>query len=117
MVLIFSEEVEMSTDSVCEWIDYLGGKFERINGAIFSEKADRFSYSLTLNRQADIDFSFEINGKKLASKTVNSIWFRRDEPLGNISFFDPISDVQLRHTLATTRGSACRATATPWPRS
>ncbi len=99
MVLIFSEEVEMSTDSVCEWIDYLGGKFERVNGALFSEKAVDFSYSLTLNSKAEIDFSFQIKGKDFPGKAVKSVWFRRDEPLKIINFFNPLRDPDLKNTL------------------
>lgn len=99
MILIFSEEVDMSTDSVCEWIDYLGGRFKRLNGSVFTPDPSKFTYALQLDNRNGLDVTFFFKGKPLPASKIRSVWFRRDEPTDPYKGMDGIRDRELRHTL------------------
>lgn len=99
MILIFSERFDMSTDEVCEWLHSFGADFVRINGNEFDSPATKFSYTLTLGNKGAVDFSFYARGQQIAAKDIQSIWFRRDEPIAAPDFFNSVTDIGLRRKL------------------
>jgi ATP-GRASP peptide maturase of grasp-with-spasm system len=81
MVVIFSENNDVSTNHVLDWVTSFGYPFERINTDDKVELVD-----LELN-----NFKILINGKrKIEYKEITSIWFRR----GEVKFENRINELK-----------------------
>lgn len=69
MILILSEDLDVSTTKVIDWLKKHKVSFVRING---ENKISEFAYNLS-------EFSFCIGNKKVYSKNIKSFWYRRGE--------------------------------------
>lgn len=71
MILIQSNEQDASTSTVCEWIDYLGGEFYRLNGEDFLASKNEFCFELN-----DTEETYS-STLPMGLKDVSSVWYRR----------------------------------------
>lgn len=74
MVLVVSEEEDMSTDNVVEWLSYFKIPFLRIN----KEKNFNILSSVSFTKNQS-DIFFNIKGKKVNINDIDIVWFRRGE--------------------------------------
>lgn len=81
IILIFSEESDISTNSVCDWLFYLNKDFLRIN------KNELLQLNTFSNINGNIDLKFSIQNTMYSISQFKSIWFRR----GGIDFFDNLN--------------------------
>lgn len=95
MVVIVSEEFELSTSEVMEWVDALGGEIFRLNGGDFF-KEGKFQQSLELNTQTGHNLSIKSGDKELRWEDIDFVWFRRDEGFAQPAFISAIKDKKLR---------------------
>lgn len=95
MVIIISEQFEISTSEVMEWIDHLGGHPVRLNGSQFFE-ADTFAHALSLENEEGQNLRIHFKGKEIAVDDITYVWFRRDEHAKMPSFIKAINNKSLR---------------------
>jgi ATP-GRASP peptide maturase of grasp-with-spasm system len=72
MILIFSEEIDRTTDIVCNWLNYYKQDFLRIN----DEKSFSYQFNLSI-----FDNSYNVNVLKedicIPFSEIDCVWFRR----------------------------------------
>ncbi len=71
MILIITDEGEITTNDVIDWLKYYNTPFRR-----FSDLHELIIKSFTLI-EGQINFTFEINGEIFDFKNIKSIWYRR----------------------------------------
>lgn len=103
MILIFSQEIDPTTDTVIDWISYYNHSFCRIN------PKDLINAGLSIDFDKKI-FQIEINGKIIKSTDIHSIWFRRwhqlpiiNEDIQNQQFFLEINKAKEMEFLSIFR--------------
>lgn len=72
MILILSENDDVSTDYTIEWFQYLGIPFNRLNSG---DLKNTLSYLEFKGQELNVVFQF--NGQKLSLNQIKGVWFRR----------------------------------------
>lgn len=72
MILFISEDTDISTNHVIDWISYWGYNFIRIN----QSEINQFNYLLLKNENVN-ECSLRIKGRELLLSDIKSTWFRR----------------------------------------
>ncbi len=75
MILILSRPEDLSTDTVCDWISALGGRYLRINEADLRTSHFPFTLRRTENGTSSIRFGFD--ALSYNPDEINVIWFRK----------------------------------------
>jgi ATP-GRASP peptide maturase of grasp-with-spasm system len=81
VLIISKEQWELSTEQVMDWIWYLGGEVERLNGDVF----EKLEHDIAIEMRGTQ--LLKINKKVFELSSFNSVWFRRwsdDYLVGNI---------------------------------
>jgi len=97
MIILVTEEFEITTCEVMEWVDYLGEEVIRLPGSLFFREG-AFKSTLRFTND-DEDLYLEIRGRKIMLSDIKSIWFRRDESGSRPSFLKYIKDEKLKSEL------------------
>ncbi|MEZ4829730.1 MAG: grasp-with-spasm system ATP-grasp peptide maturase [Bacteroidia bacterium] len=75
MVIISSQNSDVSTGEVMDWLRSMGKQVYRINGESFEAALGNFQ--LQIGTDANPDFTLETEGRKISSSEINAFWFRR----------------------------------------
>ncbi len=97
MILIITEEFELSTCDVLEWINYLGGEAIRIPGDVFFDP-EQFQVKVSCTNEEE-DVLLVIKGRTIRLADVKSVWFRRDTVAKRPDFLRYIKGDDLRRSL------------------
>jgi ATP-GRASP peptide maturase of grasp-with-spasm system len=81
MVLIISEQSDVSTDCVIEWLRFYNVQFIRLNEG----EAENVVATVEMNNDT-ILIHFKIKGKTFSTDDIGSVWFRRGFLTFNTSF-------------------------------
>lgn len=100
MVLIISEQFEISTCEVMEWVDHLGGKPVRINGSQFFEVGS-FGHALSLENNKGQNLKIHFKGTDINLEDITYVWFRRDERARIPDFMKALKSEALRKKMGT----------------
>ncbi|WP_086933485.1 grasp-with-spasm system ATP-grasp peptide maturase [Agarilytica rhodophyticola] len=71
LILIISEEADLSTETVIDWIDYIGYSFIRIN------ENDTITLNKLVIDDGQISFTLEVDGRLIYSDNIHGVWYRR----------------------------------------
>lgn len=82
-VLILSDEDDISTNDVLDWIDFFGGNVLRINE---STKIDFLSYQQT--NSSNLDWVINVEGKELKRSEITCFWYRRGVMVFDYNFIE-----------------------------
>ena len=94
MILFISEDNDISTNHVIDWISYWGYKFIRIN----QSDINQFNYLLFTNDNVN-DCSLRIRGREILLSDIYSTWFRRGSMLFEEYFNKPTTSEILNDCL------------------
>jgi ATP-GRASP peptide maturase of grasp-with-spasm system len=97
LILIFSQEMDETTDAVIDWIAYYNYSFLRVNPTDLK----RLKFNLNLSKRT---FQIENSaGKTICSNNIHSVWFRRMHPLNilNDEILDQNALIELNFAIKT----------------
>lgn len=80
-ILIFSEEIDRSSDIVCAWLNYFSQKYIRCN----TEELQNPILEI-LESSIKSSVLIKLNGRKLNIEKVHTVWFRR----GLLNIYSPV---------------------------
>jgi ATP-GRASP peptide maturase of grasp-with-spasm system len=72
MILLISEDTDISTNRVIDWISYMGSEYIRIN----QSDVNQFNFIL-LSDKINNECSLKINGSEVLLSNIKAVWFRR----------------------------------------
>lgn len=75
MVIISSQNSDISTGEVMDWLKSMGTTAYRINGEIFEAALGEFE--LTIDPESSPSLTLEVDGKKVGLDDITAFWFRR----------------------------------------
>lgn len=75
MILIISNEMDVSTDEVCQWLYHKNANYFRVNSQ------DRIVIEdIKINANEEIDFTLDVLGKgKIKFSEISAYWYRRGQ--------------------------------------
>ncbi len=106
MIFIFStEELEVTTCEVMDWLFDMKAPFKRINGEEFFTDFT-WSYTIIDNKE---QLYFFVDGEKFTLDDVKALWYRRSGRARLKSDFDEITDTKLKDKILDYRLSELKA--------
>jgi hypothetical protein len=92
MILILStDDMEQSTDSIIDWLEYYNVNYKRINGEILNSKQE---YSFRISNGINNEVRNSNSIFSLNPEDVSVIWFRRWNQLSHLSFVNKIKSAK-----------------------
>lgn len=109
MTLVFStEEMEVSTCDVIDWLDYLKVPFRRINGEEFFTDCT-WTYAIDKGKEK---LYFYVDGEKFTLEDISSLWYRRSGKSRVAPNFKSLENEKLRSTIEQFTKSELTASRT-----
>ncbi len=86
MILICTDELDLSTDVVIDWLNYFDYKFIRLN-------SNDLIINVEIEISNDLSFILETRNKIIKSQEISAIWYRKN----NITFDFPVFRSQFKN--------------------
>jgi len=95
MILILSEEKDLTTHEVVDWLNYYNAPFVRIN----TENLAFQNFEVSTNSIVPDNYSLQINNQKIELVDVKAYWYRRGNFCLEKNNTYPIGDINVKRAL------------------